>query len=144
VPRESENGKERKRRGAPWDEMACLEMAVGIVGCLLVLVPALLSHWVRHPGMLAVALALVAGPILVAVGGNIGSKEHGQQRGLAVMTAGGAVLTLAAIGMLIASRWQTLGWDFPLGIILLSLALVSDWAAFRFRRKIRTTASEVV
>ena len=135
--RHSESGRNAgklKKSVPPGEEMACLQIAAGIWGTLLLAVPIAFS-WHRHLAAMTGALVLLAGTLLPLTGGVLGLNESKQSRGLAVMTAGDAVLTLSAIVLLIMASGGDIGWYFPLGAVFLTLALFSDLAAYRFRRQ---------
>lgn len=125
-----------KPRDLPGEEMACLDIAVGILGALLLVVPALTSLRGLNAATAGAGLALVAGVALAICGGFMGLKESRRRRAGVVMTASGVVLTLTAVVLLAASSDGLIGWDFPVGAIFLTLGLFADLAAWRFRKAI--------
>ena len=124
----------------PGEEMACLQISVGILGVLLLAFPALTS--LRHPKIqVALAgLALLAGLLLTAAGGFMGFKPGRQRWAHAVMRLGGIVLALTAVVLLVTSGDGLLSWDFPVGIIFLTLAFISELATRRFGRALAAAA----
>lgn len=127
-------------RTLPGESMACLQIAVGIWGTLLLAVPIAFS-WHRHLATMAGALVLLAGTLLPLIGGFLGLKASKQSRGLTIMTAGDAILTLSAIVLLIMASGGDISWYFPLGAVFLTLALFADLAVYRFRRAARIVES---
>ncbi|HEY6292833.1 MAG TPA: hypothetical protein VI455_14890 [Terriglobia bacterium] len=127
-------GVESPHRGAktPGEEPACLQIAVGILGSLLLLASTLLSRWRWSHGTGLGVLVLFAGVILAAAGGSYGLGRK-RRRGSTLMSAGGILLTLAAIVLLLTAG-DDLNWHFPLGVIFLAIAIFSDLATYRFRR----------
>ncbi|HUI40846.1 MAG TPA: hypothetical protein VL523_02640 [Terriglobia bacterium] len=128
-------------RKLPGEEMACLQISVGILGVLLLVFPALTSFRGLKVHVALAGLALLGGVLLAAVGGFMGLKPERQRRAHSVMRAGGVLLTLTAIVLLIASSDGLMGWDFPVGAIFLTLGLISDLATHRFRRALAATPS---
>lgn len=126
----------RKKRGSPGEEMACLDIAIGILGILLLVFPALTSLSGLRPTTAAAGLALVVGLILAIAGGFMGLSERRRQRAPRVMTASGLVLTVTAIILLAASSNGLISWDFPVGAIFLTLGLFADFAAWRIRKSV--------
>jgi hypothetical protein len=125
------------RRRPPGEEMACLQIAIGILGLLLLIFPALTT--LRHPNI-EVALAglgLLAGIVLTASGGFMGFKPERRRRAHQEMRFGGLVLAVTAVAMLVASSDGLIGWDFPVGVVFLTLAFISALAARRFGRALR-------
>ena len=119
--------------------MACLEIAVGIWGVLLLAVPALVFSRGRSLGTMTAVLVLLAGAVLAASGGVAGLKPELAERAVRLMAAGGAVLTLCALALLIVSFVRNdVSWYFPLGVMFLTLAVLSDVAGHRFRRAAMT------
>lgn len=116
--------------------MACLQIAVGIMGTLLFLLASLISRWSWSAPTAAGVVALWAGVLLAAIGGILGLKPERQRRSRALMAVGDIVLTLAAIAFLVASRDGTLSWYFPIGILFLTLAVFSDVASYKFSRAV--------
>jgi hypothetical protein len=132
-PVETESQMERT---PPGESMACLQIALGIWGTLLLAVPIAFS-WHRHVATMAGALVLLAGTLLPLIGGVLGLKASKQRRGLAFMTAGDAILTLSAIVLLIMASGGDISWYFPLGALFLTLAFFADLALYLFRRAVR-------
>lgn len=128
-------------RKLPGEEMACLQISVGILGLLLLVFPALTSFRGLKPPVALAGLALLAGVVLAAVGGFMGFKPERQRRAHSVMRAGGLLLTMTAVGLLVASSDGLMSWDFPVGAIFLALALISGLATHRFRRAVAATPS---
>lgn len=128
----SVEGQIAAKRKLPGEEMACLEIALGILGVLLLILPVLTS--IRHPAVLAAELALLAGVVLAIAGGFLGLRERRQRRASSLMAASGVLLTITSVVLLIGARDGLISWDFPVGIIFFALALFSDLAAYRFRR----------
>jgi hypothetical protein len=124
----------RRKREEPGEEMACLDIAIGILGVLLLVLPAMTSLHGLNAAALSAGLALVAGLALAITGGFMGLKESRQPRAARVMTASGLVLTVTAIALLAASSDGIVSWDFPVGAIFLTLGLFADLAAWRFRK----------
>ena len=121
------------------ESMACLEIAVGIWGVLLLAVPALVFSRGRSLGTMTAVLVLLAGAVLAASGGVVGLKPELAERAVRLMAAGGAVLTLCALALLIVSFVRNdVSWYFPLGVMFLTLAVLSDVAGHRFRRAAMT------
>lgn len=118
----------------PGEDPACLQIAVGILGALLLTIISLLSRWHWSPGTSVGVLALFAGILLVDAGGFSGLREHRQWRAASLMVAGDIFLTTSALAFLIASFGGAFSWGFPLGSIFTTLALFSDLATYRFRR----------
>ena len=122
-----------RQRTVPGQSMACLQIAVGIWGVLLLILPILFT-WRRSLGGMAAALALLAGVLLPAYGGIIAKREDGQTRAATLMLTGDVLLTLGAIVMLaIGLRGASISWSLPLGPLFLVLAIFSDVAVYRFR-----------
>lgn len=124
----------KKRVLSPGEEMACLDIAVGILGVLLLIFPALTSFRGSSLGFVAAGAALVVGLILAITGGFIGLSERRQQQAPRIMKASGLVLTVTAAILLAASSNGLISWDFPVGAIFLTLGLFADLAAWRFRK----------
>jgi hypothetical protein len=128
-------GKQR----ASGQSMACLQIAVGIWGVLLLILP-LLFTWRRSLSGVGAALVLLAGVVLPAAGGIIAKREDRQARAAAVMLVGDLLLTLGAITMLaIGLRGGSISWSLPLGPLFLVLAIFSDLAAYRFRGQVNVS-----
>jgi hypothetical protein len=124
------------KQKVPGQSMACLQIAVGIWGLLLLILPIVFT-WRRSLEGTGAGLVLLAGVLLPAAGGIIGGREGRQARGAAVMTAGDVLLTLGAITMLaIGLRGGSISWSLPLGPLFLVLAVFSDVALYRFRRQV--------
>ena len=120
--------------------MACLEIAVGIWGVVLLTVPAIVSA--RRLGTMGAVLVLLVGTTLAASGGVAGLKPERAERAARLMTAGGGVLTVCALVLLIVSfRRNDVNWYFPLGAMFLTLAVLSDVASCRFRRAVITAGT---
>ena len=121
--------------------MASLQIAVGIWGVLLLILPVLFT-WRKSPQGAAGALALLAGVLLPFVGGIIAKHEDRQVRAANLMLAGDVLLTLGAIVMwAIGLRGESISWSLPLGPLFLVLAIFSDVAAYRFRRVVTAAPS---
>jgi len=121
---------------APSQSMACLQVAVGIWGLLLLILPILFT-WRRNPQGIAAALVLLAGVLLPAAGGIIAKHEDRQARAAAMMLTGDLLLTLGAIVMVVIGlRGESISWSLPLGPLFLVLAIFSDVAAYRFRHQV--------
>jgi VIT1/CCC1 family predicted Fe2+/Mn2+ transporter len=126
--------KQDRRRDLPGEEMACLQIAIGILGVLLLVFPALTSLRGLTLATIAAGLGLLAGLILAIAGGFMGLKESRQRRATRIMTASGIVLTLTGVILLAASGNGQISWDFPVGAIFLTLGVFADIATHRFRR----------
>jgi hypothetical protein len=128
---------ESEKTGAPAGlSMASLQIAVGIWGLLLLILPIVFT-WRKSLQGAATALVLLAGVLLPAAGGIIAKREDRQARAGDVMLAGDVLLTLGAIIMLaIGLRGGSISWCLPLGPLFLVLAIFSDVAAYRFRRQV--------
>ena len=123
--------------------MASLQIAVGIWGLLLLILPIVFT-WRRSLAGIAGALALLAGVMLPFVGGVIAKHEDCQARAGAFMLAGDILLTLGAIAMLVIGlRDGSISWSLPLGPLFLVLAIFSDVAAYRFRRQVKSGAIRI-
>jgi LytS/YehU family sensor histidine kinase len=119
--------------------MASLQIAVGIWGLLLLILPIVFT-WRRSLGGMAAALALVAGVLLPFVGGIIAKREDRQARAANLMLAGDALLTVGAITMLVIGLHSgSISWSLTLGPLFLVLAIFSDMAVYRFRRQVNWT-----
>ena len=129
----------RKKREVPGEEMACLQIAIGILGVLLLIFPALTSLRGLNAAVVAAGLALISGLALALAGGFMGLEESRQQRAGRVMTASGVLLTVTAVILLAASSNGLISWDFPVGVIFLTLGLFADLAAWRFRKALPAT-----
>lgn len=127
----------RKKQQLPGEEMACLQIAIGFLGVLLLVFPVLTSLRGLSPAVAAAGLALLGGIALAITGGFMGLKESRQQRAARVMTASGIVLTVTAIVLLAVSSDGLVSWDFPVGAMFLMLGLLADLAASRFRKAVR-------
>ena len=125
----------------PGENMACLQIGVGIVSVLLLIFPALTSLRNLKPQVALAGLGLLAGALLAGAGGAMGFKPERQRRAQSVMRAGGVLLALTAVVLLIASGDGLLSWDFPAGAVFLALALISNLATSRFRRAISSPSS---
>jgi hypothetical protein len=125
-----------KKRKVPGEEPACLDIAIGILGLLLLIFPALTSFRGASLGFLAAGAALVLGLFLALIGGFMGLGERRRQQAARAMTASGVWLTVTAIVLLAASSNGMVGWDFPVGALFLTLALFADLAAWRFRKAV--------
>lgn len=124
------------QRAVPGQLMASLQIAVGIWGLLLLILPIVFT-WRRSMSGIVATLALLAGVLLPAAGGIIAKRTDRQARAAAVMVAGDVLLTLGAIVMLtIGLRGGSISWSLPLGPLFLVLAVFSDVAAYRFRRQV--------
>ncbi len=131
-----EQAQTKNRRQVAGEEMACLQIAIGILGVLLLIVPAMTSLGNLHPGVIIAGLALFLGLGLAIAGGFMGLNEKRQPRGSRLMKISGAILTVTAIVLLAFSSDGLIGWDFPVGAIFLTLGLFDDLAAWRFRKAI--------
>jgi len=117
--------------------MASLQIAVGIWGLLLLILPTVFT-WRRSLGGIGAALVLLAGVLLLATGGIIAKHEERQVRAANLMLAGDLILTLGAIVMLVIGlRNGSISWSLPLGPLFLVLALFSDVALYRFRGQVK-------
>lgn len=114
--------------------MACLDIAIGILGLLLLIFPALTSLRGAGLGFVAAGAALVIGLFLAIAGGFMGLGERRRQRAVRAMTAGGVWLTATAIVLLAISSNGLVGWDFPVGALFFTLGVFADLAAWRFRK----------
>jgi peptidoglycan/LPS O-acetylase OafA/YrhL len=133
----TDNAKDRVKSG---QSMASLQIALGIWGLLLLAVTAIVSS--RSPGTMAAALVLLAGTVLAASGGIAGLKPERERSASQLMIAGGALLTVCALVLLIvALKRGDVNWYFPLGAMFLTLAALSDVASCRFRRAAMTPGS---
>jgi hypothetical protein len=123
-------------RGVSGQSMACLQIAVGVWGLLLLILPILFT-WRRSLSGIAAAFVLLAGVLLPAAGGIIAKREERRGRAATLMLTGDLLLTLGAIVMLaIGLRGASISWSLPLGPLFLVLAIFSDVAVFRFRRQV--------
>jgi hypothetical protein len=117
--------------------MASLQIAVGIWGVLLLILPVLFT-WRKSLQGAAAALVLLAGVLLPAAGGIIAKREDRHTSAANLMLAGGVLLTLGAVVMLVIGlRGESISWSLPLGPLFLVLAIFSEVAAYRFRRQAR-------
>ena len=120
----------------PGQSMACLQIATGIWGVLLLILPIVFT-WRRSLQGTAAAVALLAAVVLPFAGGIIAKREARRARAAILMMAGDVLLTLGAIVMLVIGlRGGSISWSLPLGPLFLVLAIFSDLAAYRFRRQI--------
>ncbi|HEV2425929.1 MAG TPA: hypothetical protein VGZ29_13955 [Terriglobia bacterium] len=133
-----DQGQTRGKRALPGEEMACLDIAVGILGVLLLIFPALTSFRGSSIGFIAAGVALMVGLVLAITGGFMGLSERRQRPAGRAMKASGLVLTVTAVILLGASSNGLISWDFPVGALFLTLGLFADLAAWRFRRALRT------
>jgi hypothetical protein len=125
-----------RQNAIPGQSMACLQIAVGIWGVLLLILPTLFT-WRRSLSGIGAALVLLAGVVLPAAGGIIAKREDRRTRAATLMLAGDVLLTLGAITMLVIGlHGGSISWSLPLGPLFLVLAIFSDAAAYRFRRQI--------
>ena len=124
---------ERARR-LPGEDPACLQIAVGILGMLLLIIISLLSRWHWSAATSAGVAALIVAMILLIAGGFSGLRLQRQPRAASLMVAADILLTTSALAFLIASFGGAFSWAFPLGSIFTALALFSDLATYRFRR----------
>jgi len=129
------------RTKLPGEEPACLQIAAGILGALLLLAASLLSRWRWSPGTSVGVVGLLAGVLLVAVAGFKGLKEQRQARAASLMLIGDILLTVSALAFLIVSFGGRFSWAFPLGSIFCTLALFSDLGSYRFHRAVRRASS---
>ena len=130
---EAATASERTRR-LPGEDPACLQIAVGILGTLLLTIISLLSRWHWSAATSAGMAALIVAMILLIAAGFSGLRSQRQPRAAAWMLAGDILLTTSAVAFLIASFGGAFSWAFPLGSIFTTLALFSDLATYRFRR----------
>ena len=122
--------------GAPGQSMASLQIAVGIWGLLLLILPVIFT-WRRSPQGIGAAVALLAGVLLPFLGGIMAKREDRQARAANLMLAGDVLLTLGAFVMVVIGlRDGSISWSLPLGPLFLALAIFSDVAAYRFRRQV--------
>jgi len=126
----------QKKRESPGEEMACLDIAIGILGVLLLIFPALTSFRGSSFGFVAAGVALLVGLVLAITGGFMGLGERRRQQASRAMKASGLLLTLTAVILLAASSNGLIGWDFPVGVIFLTLGIFADLAAWRFRKQV--------
>jgi peptidoglycan/LPS O-acetylase OafA/YrhL len=120
--------------------MACLQIAIGIWGVLLLAATAIVSS--RSAGTMAAVLALLAGTLLAASGGVAGLNPERASRAVRLMAAGAAFLTICALVLLIVALSRNdVNWYFPLGAMFLALAVFSNLAGHRFRKATTTTRS---
>jgi uncharacterized membrane protein len=131
----------QRARRLPGEEPACLQIAVGILGTLLLIIASLLSRWRWSSGTSVGVVALLAGLLLVGAGGFGGLRERRQSRAASLMVAGNLLLTFSALAFLIVSFGGAFSWAFPLGSIFTTLALFSDLATYRFRRAVSRASS---
>jgi uncharacterized membrane protein len=131
---------QRTAHKLPGEDPACLQIAVGILGTLLLAIISLLSRWHWSPGTSVGVLALFAGIVLVGAAGFTALKEQRQWRAASLMVAGDIFLTTSALAFLVVSFGGAFSWAFPLGSIFTTLALFSDLATYRFRRAASATA----
>ena len=117
----------------PGEEAACLQVAVGILGGLLLIASILLSRWRWSRGTGLGVLVLLLGVLLAGAGGFMGLGEKRRRRASALMSAGGTLLTASAIVLLLTAG-DSFNWHVPLGSIFLMLAIFSSVAAYKFRR----------
>jgi hypothetical protein len=116
--------------------MASLQIAIGIWGLLLLIVPIIFT-WRKSLQGAAATLALLAGVLLPFAGGIIAKREDRQARAANLMLTGDVLLTLGAIVMLVIGlRGGSISWSLPLGPLFLVLAIFSDVAVYRFRRQV--------
>jgi hypothetical protein len=120
----------------PGQDAACLQIAVGILGSLLLIGASLISSWRWSHGTSVGVVALLAGVLIVAVAGFKGLKARRQPRAASLMLAGDALLTITALTFLVISFGGAFSWAFPFGSIFTTLALFSDVATYRFRRAV--------
>ena len=120
------------------EEPACLQIAAGILGILLLIVASLLSRWSWSLGTSVGVVALLAGLILVCAAGFSGLNEGRQTRAASLMVAGDLLLTVSALTFLAVSFGGAFSWAFPLGSLFTVLAVFSDLATHRFRRAVRS------
>lgn len=118
----------------PGEEAACLQIAVGILGLLLLIIISLLSRWHWSVGNSVGVGALLSAMILLLAGGFAGLKARRQPRAAALMLVGDIFLTTPALIFLVVSFGGGFSWAFPLGSIFTTMALFSDIATHRFRR----------
>lgn len=129
-----DQGQTSRKRKVPGEEMACLDIAIGILGVLLLIFPALTSFRGASWGFVTAGVALLLGLLLAITGGFMGLGERRRQQAARAMTASGVWLTVTAIILLAASSNGLIGWDFPVGALFLTLGLFADLAAWRFRK----------
>jgi len=132
-----DQGQASKKRKVPGEEMACLDIAIGILGFLLLIFPAFTSFRGAGLGFVAAGAALVLGLFLAIIGGFMGLGERRRPQAARTMTASGVWLTVTAVILLAASSNGLISWDFPLGAIFLTLGLFADLAAWRFRKALQ-------
>jgi hypothetical protein len=134
----TDNAKDTVKTG---ESMACFEIALGIWGVLLLAVPAIVSS--RSLGTMAAVLVLLAGTVLAASGGIAGLEPERERLASQLMIAGGAVLTVCPLVLLIvALKRGDVNWYFPLGALFLTLGALSDVAGHRFRRAAMAAQSD--
>ena len=125
-------------RAPAGESMASLQIAVGIWGLLLLILP-IVYTWRKSLQGAGAALVLLAGVLLPAAGGIIAKRENRQASAANLMLAGDVLLTLGAIVVLvIAVRGRSISWSLPLGPLFLVLAIFSDVAVYRFRRQVNS------
>ena len=121
----------------PGQSMASLQIAVGIWGLLLLILPTVFT-WRRSLQGIGAALVLLAGVLLPAAGGIIAKRENRHPGAANLMLAGDVLLTLGATTMLVIGlRDGSISWSLPLGPLFLVLAIFSDVAVYRFRRQVK-------
>ena len=120
----------------PGEDPACLQIAVGILGTLLLIGASLLSRWRWSAGTSVGVLALFVGILLAGAGGFSGLKEQRQSGAALLMLAGDVLLTVSALIFLAVSFGGAFSWAFPFGSIFTVLAVFSDLATYRFRRAV--------
>jgi hypothetical protein len=124
----------------PGEDPACLQIAVGILGTLLLTIISLLSRWHWSAATSAGVAAFIVAMILLIAAGFSGLRAQRQWRAASLMVAGDIFLTTSALAFLVVSFGGAFSWAFPLGSIFTTLALFSDLATYRFRRAASATA----
>jgi hypothetical protein len=120
----------------PGEDAACLQIAVGILGILLLIASSLLSRWRWSHGTSVGVVALLAAVLILAVAGFRGLKERRQRGAASLMLVGDVLMTITALTFLVISFGGVFSWAFPFGSIFVTLAIFSDLATYRFRRAV--------
>jgi hypothetical protein len=124
----------------PGEDAACLQIAVGILGTLLLVASSLLSRWRWSHGTSVGVVALLAGVLILAVAGFKGLKQRRQPGAASLMLAGDVLLTITALTFLVISFGGAFSWAFPFGSIFTTVAIFSDLATYRFHRAVSGSA----
>src|SRR5579863_4757218 len=125
---------DQARGRLPGEDSACLQIAAGILGALLLIAASWLSRWRWSAGTRAGVTVLMLAMVMLLAAGFSGLKLHRQPRAASMMLAGDTLLTICALAFLIVSLGGAFSWAFPLGSIFTTVAIFSDAATYRFRR----------